>query len=88
MQPPHFVADGVQGGAEGEGWMDLGAGVGDNCASSSLWGYYSPGLSVVICIMGYTDKNIGLQKNKLKLKTGLQKGFGRLLSAKHLEDGT
>lgn len=44
--------------------------------------------SVVICIMGYTDKNIGLQKNKLKLKTGLQKGFGRLLSAKHLEDGT
>lgn len=32
--------------------MDLGAGVGDNSASSSLWGYYSPGLTVVLCIMG------------------------------------
>lgn len=45
--------------------------------------------SVVICIMEYTDKNIGLQKKmKLNLKIGLQKGFGRLLSVKHLEDGT
>lgn len=43
---------------------------------------------VVICIMEYADKNISLQKNKLKLKIGLQKGFGRLLSVKHLKDGT